>query len=831
MNCKILGAAAMALASLAASADKLGYDAAIRLGGEWTLTQADNEAVTCPITVPGGVHTALLRAGEIPDPYFGRNENLVQWVGRKDWIVEREFDVSEELLEKKSLVLRLDKVDTVAEIYVNDKKAGETCNSFRRYDFDVKALLRPGKNTFKAVFRSAEKYAYDLGAKKYRNELKMDRDGTVPDLHLLRKTACHGGWDWGLAMMVIGFVDEPVIVGTDVARIDYVYCDQDFNADLSEVGVTVNAEVFSPEGGEVELKARLACGDSIAARGVVVRLKAGMNRVSVPLVVRNPSLWWPNGEGRQNLYDLRVAVGGATLERRVGLRKLEIVNEKDKWGTSMSIRVNGKDVFAKGADWIPCDAFINRQTPERIRNLVFSAKEANMNAIRVWGGGQYERDAFYEACDEAGIMLWHDFMFACWLFPSDADFLAETGAEFAHQIRRLRDHASIALWCGDNECLGAIGWYQAVHNDRDGQVAKWNELNKVREAAVKKYDPARTYWPSSPCGGPGNFSDGWHNDAEGDLHYWDVWHGNQPFSDYYSKKPRFCSEFGFQSYPSKKVAQTFCPEGKAGPGFADFEHHQKNVGGNRRIARTMERYFTVPKTGDGMLYISQVQQSLAIKTAVEYWRTLRPRCMGTIVWQLNDDWPVSSWSSLEYGGKWKHLHYAEKRFFAPIAVVAVPEDGDETKDVGIWALNDTDETVKAPVTIETWKFDGTKCEGSTDVEAVVPPRSVARVTVVRRGGVDTFLVMKGLGPDNHYLFGRYKDAKLPASKVSVQVVDGGRGVKLSADRPAFFVWMEGEGEFTDNSFLLLPGTEKTVECRGWTAKQPPSVTHLGDPAL
>ena len=742
------------------------------LAGEWRLENATNAAFTCPIAVPGGVHSALLAAGLMKDPFWGGNEVEAQWVAKESWAVERAFDVPEKILARRTVILRLEDCDTFCTIYINGSRVARTSNRFARWDFDVKSLLKPGRNTIRGVFESAWQVA-DEKAKTQDGKCHMSNVPWATNQALIRKPACHAGWDWGPAQMIAGFCGTVKLIGSDGDRIDYIYTDQKWSSDLKHCKLTVTAEF---EGGGVEKRT---------------------------IEIDNPPLWWPNGAGAQPLYEYTVEFRGQKVTRRIGLRKLEV----DRTGGGMAFKVNNRMLFMKGANWIPCDAFENRQTPERYRDLLESAAAANMNMIRLWGGGQYEKDCFYEICDELGLLVWHDMMFSCAVYPGDDAFLADVEREYAHQIRRLRDYASIAMWCGDNECVGALNWFGDPDSIKEKNRRNLEKRHAVTDKAVHRYDPSRMFWPSSPCAGPGDYADAWHDDSKGDMHNWTVWHENKSFDNYYKFRPRFCSEFGYQSFPSREVALTFCSEEDLNPTAPDFEWHQKNAGGNQRILETMARYFRFPQGTDAILYLSQVQQAIAIKTAVEGWRAQRPRCYGTLYWQLNDLWPVSSWSSIEYGGKWKHLHHHARRFFAPVAAVGLPEGK-------IAALNDTAVVQKGTLLTEYWGFDG-KLLRSERTAVELAPDSVTQVAKYEKmdnAFVHFTLETQAGRHENDWFFDFFKKYDIRNAAVSVSV-DGFK-VKLLSDVPAFFVWLNATGipgEFSDNSLTLLPGRPVVVE--------------------
>ena len=749
--------------------------AELDLAGEWQLRKA-SDGLSCPIAVPGGVHTALLKAGLMKDAFWGQNEKDMQWVGKSDWNISRAFDVAADFLAKKEIVLRLEDCDCFCTVFVNGQKVGETTDRFQRYTFDVKPFLKEGKNTIEGRFRSPENEADKRRAAKGR-AFPMSNVMWAKNQALIRKPACHAGWDWGPSVQAIGFCGTVRLIATDGPRVEYVYSTQEFNSVFTHCTLTMTAELS--DGTKVEKK----------------------------FEIDNPPLWWPNGAGEQKFYTAEFEAAGEKIVRKIGLRKVEVLNEKTvrngKDELSLVFRVNGRRLFMKGANWIPCSAYENEQTPERYAQLIESARRANMNMIRVWGGGQYEKDCFYDLCDEKGILLWHDMMCSCAVYPGDDAFLGEIRDEVTHQLKRLRDHASIAMWCGDNECLGAIKWFEESKADPDFYRGEWIKRSKLQGDLVAKYDPQRTYWPSSPCCGPGDFGDGWKEDSKGDMHNWDVWHENQPFAKYYEYHPRFCSEFGFQSFPSLEIAETFASKEQILARGPDFEWHQKNPGGNERIRKTFARYFREPRDVPSELLLSQFQQAMAIQTAVDAWRGEQPRCMGTLFWQINDNWPVASWSSIEYGGKWKPLQYLARRFFEPVHVTLAP-------DGTVKVINDTDRRVEGKVVAIFHGFDGTREEVAVSRGPRIAVGANYAATVGKlEPRKDAVLELRFGDSVNFPVRAAYNDVELPKANVKA-AVDGFK-VTLTTDKPAFWVWMNAKGirgEFDDNAVTLVPGEKR-----------------------
>ncbi len=796
----------------------------IDLTGKWQLRQVGQEE-TIPANVPGDNYSALVQAGKINDPYYGMNELDVQWVREFDWEYSREFDVSAEMLKCDSVYLNADILDTFAVIHINGKKAAATHNMFTRHRIEIKKYLKSGKNTISIVFLCASREALKE-KNKFPFDLGSPAGNLVPHQNFIRKVQCHSGWDWGITLMVSGIYGDISIHGVDMVRIDHVHAEQKHSK--KQCVVTAVAELNAVISGKVAVDFSFN-GENITVKSSV---KPGLNIVKAEFVVNNPKLWWPAGSGEQPLYELTVSAGNESVSRGIGLRTIEVINEKDEIGASMKFRVNGIDIFCKGANWIPVDAMPERHTRDVYYDLISSSVEANMNMIRVWGGGQYEQEAFYEICDELGVMVWHDMMFSCSLYPGIDSFIDNVKEELEYQIKRLRSHACMAIWCGDNECIGAVGWRSG--NDRgkrDRNLVNYDRLSRELERSVKKYAPEFTFWASSPCGGPGNFDDGWHNDSCGDMHYWEVWHGSKPIEAYFNVTPRFCSEFGFQSFPSREVFDSFAKPEDANVFAPVMEHHQKCHKGNGNIIAMFEKYFRMPEGFDNYLYLSQVTQALAIKTGVEHWRHLMPVCMGTIYWQLNDNWPVASWSSIEYGGKWKQLHYHARRFFAPVISSTFQKNG----ELEIWSVNDLMTSAQFKVEAVVYDFSGKELDRYS-FDSRLSARSSKKLKTLKLDKFEfkqheAFMVISttadGYTHTNTHFFERYKRCELAMAKVTAKVREnkGELEVVLSTDKPAFFVNIEAygiKGTFSDNSITLMPG-ETVLK---FTPKQPVTAAEL-----
>ncbi len=762
------------------------------LPGCWTLSD-ESGAHVVPFDLPGDGVSALVKAGVIPDPYWGRNEYDCRWVSERDWVARRVF-----IHDGGPAELVVEGLDTVAEVRLNGIPVLSAANVHRRWRVDVSSALKAGENAVEVLFRSPVREAAARAARMPFPIPYQQVNGPIPHANMLRKQQCDFGWDWNIALAVFGV--------SGAIRLEPVG---------PRIGDVLVEQVHAP--GQVEVRLRVqATSDNMTASlcGVSQTAPVVGGVADLALVIRDPVLWWPAGQGAQVLHELVLTGGGTRTVRRIGLRDMKLVSEPDAAGRSFGMRVNRRAVFAKGANWIPADALFGRITRDGVRSLLQSAVDAHMNMIRIWGGGRYEPDWFYDLCDELGLMVWQDFMFACHLYPSTPEFLDEVDAEVRDVVGRIGHHACIALWCGDNELIGALTWFPESRKDRDRYLVNYDRLNRTVEAALLDVLPEANWWPSSPSPGPLAFGDAWHDDSSGDMHFWSVWHEGRDFDHYRDVSPRFCSEFGFQSYPSLSAIKRFASPSDWNIASPVMESHQKNPGGNARIAETMFRTFRFPVDFPNFVYLSQVQQGLAIKTAVTHWRSLKPHCMGTLYWQLNDTWPVCSWSSLDHGGNWKLLHHMAARFYAPVTVVAVPKDG----GIELRAVNDRPEAVTITVSTNAAAMDG-----STRLldEATVSVPPDAAVPVLR-------LAADALGPGEVLAFTWGGDAQggdvhaprpwksydLLPSGLTADIQEDGGAWKFSLQVNALspFVALESEvpGRFSANAVTLFPGYPATI---------------------
>lgn len=820
----------------------------ISLLGKWSLSDTSGKSInSIPMQIPGDNISALIDAGLAKDPYFGFNEKDVQWVGQSSWSICRTFDYSfsnNQYTEESKTFLHLDMVDTVFKVFINDCLAGEGNNFFRIWDFDITGLLKNGQNSIRLEFDSPQAYAQSIAENLPYPIPYTKYDVYSPHRNLVRKIQSHAGWDWGPCLMASGIYGDIFIKTVRSGFIKSVSVKTEPLDGIWKVKTVIYYNAIRSE--KVRFLVECVGNGKNIALSVRKDVTTGDNEIAVEFDVKNPVIWKSADDLKEEkksenpLYTLTVKSFTADSEnsetdaessvvKNIGFRTLELVSEKDKSGCALYFVLNGRAIFAKGANWIPADALPSRWTYERYEYLLKSASDANMNVIRVWGGGMYETDTFYDICDRLGLIVWQDCTFACSMYPADNDFLENVEHELEDNIRRLQSHPSLAVWCGNNENLGALNWYEESRANRDLYLTDYDRLNHgTVEKTVLRCDSGHTWWPTSPCAGPNAFADNWHNDSEGDMHFWSVWHERKDMEEYMSIKPRFVSEFGYESFPSLEEVISFAGEEHTNLTDPVMEYHQRSPIGNSIILENFSRYFRFPNGTQNMLYLSQVQQALAVKTAVQYWRSLRPHCMGAIYWQLNDVWPVTSWSSIEYSGRWKLLHYEAKKFFAPLALFLYKKDG----IAYAYVINETSSEKKVSVRLSFIDFNGKERLSPVDITKNVSSDTAVclwqkPLAELEQQGVNLSeifvhgtLKSEAYKSDDTLFLSVWKKCNLEKAVIQYTVECGENNqlfIKLSSNKPAFYVSVETvgvNGTLSENMLTLLPSQEKLVSFTG-----------------
>jgi len=793
----------------------------------WQFRQIKPEATEAdwlPATVPGDVHLDLLANKKIEDPFFRDNEAKLQWIENASWEYRLSFDAAPSLLARANIDLVFDGLDAAAKVYLNGQQVLSADNMFRVWRVPVKTHLHAGKNQLRVVFPSPIKAAAEAAAADLFRQHSLTAEKTY-----VRKAAYEYGWDWGPRFVTSGIWKPAHLEAWDKVRIsDFHVRQRDVTKDVAHLDAEVEIEASAVSTTKVIVQ--YAENGKPLSASAIVNVHAGHNVIDLPIEIQKPKLWYPAGYGDQPLYDFTAEVIGgpqviAERKTRIGLRSLVLHRQLDKWGRSFELVVNGIPIFAKGADVIPFDSFPNRVTTADYRRILESARDANMNMIRHWGGGYYETEEFYSICDELGIMVWQDFMFGNDWQPGTYAFKLNIEAEAEDQVRRLRNHPSIVLWCGNNETESAFNWAPRPALPAEIKFYLWQdyltEFSGILPRVVARLAAETPYWPSSPSSDYESLNDHFQS---GDAHIWDVWHGRVPFSTYESHNARFVTEFGFQSFPEMKTIEAFTqPADRTNIFTPVLLAHQKNNEGNSIIHDYMLRDYPEPKDFPSFLYVSQVLQAEGIKIGAEHFRRSRPETMGSIFWQLNDCWPVASWSSIDYYGRWKALQYYARRFYAPILVSPHVENG----ALKVYIVSDKTEAKPASLRVRLMDFDGRVLLEEKQAVAVAPLASKVYLDwplkkLADAGASDTARVFvvadlttgsETISRNISYI-APVKEVHLKPANLKIETTGGNGSYRIRITSPVlarsvYLSFGNLEAKVSDNYFDLLPG--ETIE--------------------
>ncbi|MCF8227064.1 MAG: glycoside hydrolase family 2 protein [Bacteroidales bacterium] len=792
-----------------------------------------------PAEIPGCVHTDLLRNGVIEDPFYRLNEHDLQWIDKEDWVYRTVFSADKKLLEMDEIQLYLPGLDTYAEVFINDQTVLRADNMFREWKVNCKELLKPGDNELKIVFTSP----ISKGLEKYEalpytipvSDNDLSKIGKVPGEKKVsiftRKAGYHFGWDWGPRFVTSGIWKPVYLQAWNEGMINDIRVIQHDIGD-GEAHMTAVIEIKADELSSGEIL--LYVNDKIAKTRKINADNITMY-AEIPFSIEDPQLWWPNGMGEQPLYNIRAELisQGRLIHKkstRIGLRTIELITTPDEYGNTFHFKVNGRPVFMKGANYIPQDSFLDRVTQEKYAHVVQSAVDANMNMLRIWGGGIYEKDIFYELCDENGILVWQDFMFACSMYPGDTLFLNNVKQEAIDNVKRLRNHPSIALWCGNNENLSAWyrwGWRERAIEEQGQEVADilWKAyqdvFHEILPGVIKAYDSNRYYWASSSSaalGVPDNLT-------QGDIHYWGVWWGKEPFSSFRENTGRFMSEYGFQSFPEMKTIKQYTIEDDWDIYSDVMKSHQRSSIGNETIELYMERDYIVPDAFEDFIYVGQVLQGEGIKRAIEIHRTAMPYCMGSLYWQINDCWPVASWSGMDYYGRWKAMHYLAKKAFQP--VIIVPESDDNRTFVNV--VSDKALDFDAVINMRLLDLEG-KALWEKSIEHTVRANASTEVFSISNtmlpGKKENTVFEAAISTEEQEIDRRYwyftSPNQLQLSEPGIsftlnKITNNTYEIELESEYIAKNVFLEfanADGFFSDNYFDMVPGETFYISFEG-----------------
>ena len=812
-----------------------------KLHNNWSFKQKGSEN-WFPATVPGCVHLDLMKNKIIKDPYFQLNESKVQWIDKKDWIYQKEFFLNEAINYQNHEII-FEGLDTYASVYLNDNLILKSNNMHRTHIADVKPFLKTGKNTLRVVLESPIKKGLELyNALGYTIPVSANDQAEKGQVEggkrvnvFTRKAAYHYGWDWGPRLVTSGIWRPITLRSWNKCKI------KDFNIKYSldsSAMVSTNLLIESTVDQE-PANITITLNDSIVVNKDF-KLLIGEQNIISHFSIDHPKLWWPNGIGEQYLYDIKAQVtlkdNRVFANQKQGIRTIVLEVQDSTKSPNFFFKVNGYPVFSKGVNYIPQDIFLPRVSTKDYQKLLSAAANANMNMIRVWGGGIYEDDRFYELCDSLGLMVWQDFMFACAMYPGDSSFLENVRLEAIDNYNRIKKHTSIALWCGNNENLAAWkrwGWEATAIKEQSAQIADkiWHNydtlFHHILPKVVRDYHPehghskntnATNYWASSPSASPGIPE----SYKTGDTHYWGVWWGKEPFENFNSKISPFMSEYGFQSFPEYASFMRFATLSDTNMYSEVMKSHQRSSIGNATIEEYMAREFKTPKNFESLLYVSQLLQADGIRTAIEAHRRNKATCMGSLYWQLNDCWPGASWSSIDYYGKWKALHYNVQNAFKPIIISHEFIDS----NLKIYLISDLKESFSGEIQITYFPFKGDSCLKKWTKKVYLNPFEAKSYLTISKNKIpeNSYLeiaLKKGenyISTKNVYL-SPFKELDIPKPELKFYTkIDEKENTILITVKSKFFakgvcITSNSENNFSDNFFDLAIAGEKRISLK------------------
>ncbi len=787
----------------------------LNLNGDWKFAEeidddSNKNFLWQPASVPGTVQTDLLDLGKIPNPFIGSNEDSIQWVSKKNWFYKKRFLLTDKSLRKKKHILIFEGLDTYVKVYLNDSLILKANNAFRSWEVDVSSFLKK-ENELKIRFKST-----DSIEQKEASKLAY----TLPESPrvFIRKPQFQYGWDWGPKIKTMGIWKSVSLISYDTVRFKDVFLQ---TKSITDTLAKIKAQLTINTLENHNISVRITNQNTKESFLTSLDLSPYKTEYEVSFTIKNPKLWWTHNLGDPFRYDIKVELlkGDNVIEsfnKKLGIRSIELVTKKDSIGEGFYFKLNGKSVYMKGANYIPQNVFLPEVTQEQYAQLINDVVDANMNMLRVWGGGIYEDDFFYQLCDAKGVLVWQDFMFACAMYPGDNGFLKNVKQEAIENVKRLRHHPSIALWCGNNE--NSEGWHRWGWQDgktENQQQEIWQNyktiFNEILPEIVDSLNPSISYWESSPKYGRGDQ----RYQYEGDAHDWWVWHDGYPFEHFEQEVPRFMSEFGFQSYPSYETIQYFTEQDSIDLKHTSFASHQKHARGFALIKEYMARDFSVPSKGDDYVYMSQLLQAYGITKGIYAHRRAKPYNMGSLYWQLNDCWPAVSWSSIDGLGNWKALHYKAKKAFENVIISTVKDES----EVAIYIVNDTFSEIKDSLIVNHIDFKG----NVLFVEQRLVSSPINSSTIVYKYQTQnkefdnnhTFLKLTFGESEYFHYFSKPKDLKLLNEPVSIEIIKNNDGflIKLASEtlQKNVFLYSDEKGNWQDNFFDLIPGEQKEIQ--------------------